>query len=101
MPFSPVCLFVTQNVFLTGGCASFPGLAERISAELRAVRPFLSTFSVRVAARPVLDAWHGASQWAGGLGVGPDTGVTLEEYREWGAGYMKEHCAGNRAPPPQ
>jgi len=87
-----------QNVFVTGGCASFPNFVERLRRELQAVRPFQSRICVSAAGDVVLDAWHGARCWA----VSPalaDAGLTLADYNEKGGDYLKEHCASNRYTP--
>ncbi|CAL4207503.1 unnamed protein product, partial [Meganyctiphanes norvegica] len=40
---------LVNNIFLTGGPASLPGLTKRIERDLLAMRPFKSTFKVNVA----------------------------------------------------
>jgi len=80
---------------VTGGCASFANFTERLSRELESVRPFQSQLSVTAARDVVLDAWQGARRWA----VSPaltDASVTVADYYEKGADYLKEHCASNR-----
>lgn len=42
-------LFLFQNVFITGGGATIPGIKERIEAEVLAMRPFESKFNVKLA----------------------------------------------------
>ena len=48
---------MVSGVFVTGSLASLPGLKERLEIDLRAMRPFGSTFEVKVARDPKLDAW--------------------------------------------
>ena len=55
-------IFVSQtklvsNVLVTGSLSGLPGMQQRLEADLRAARPFGSTFKVRVAQNPQLDAW--------------------------------------------
>ena len=80
---------------MTGGCASFPNFVDRLSRELRAIRPFESEFSITAASDVVQDAWHGARWWATTLAL-TDSSITLAEYNEKGGEYLKEHCASNR-----
>ncbi|KAJ9575058.1 hypothetical protein L9F63_007793 [Diploptera punctata] len=86
---------LVDNVFLTGGCASFPGLIDRLRRELQEMRPFKSTFNVTIAANPVLDAWYGAREFANS----PDLDqflVTRSDYEEKGGDYLKEFRSSNK-----
>lgn len=86
---------LVSNVFLTGGCAAFPGLTERLHQELQEMRPFKSTFNVTIADNPTLDAWHGARTFSSS----PDLSqylVTRLEYEEKGGEYLKEHDTSNK-----
>ncbi|XP_018024464.1 actin-related protein 5 [Hyalella azteca] len=40
---------LVDHVVVTGGLATMPGLVDRVRHELRAIRPFMSAFSVRAA----------------------------------------------------
>lgn len=89
-----VFLFL-KNIFLTGGCASFLNLSERLENEIRAIRPFQSTFNIYTASDPILDAWHGARKWS----LLPDLAqrsIPLSDYEEKGGDYLREHCSSNR-----
>lgn len=89
---------LVQNIFLTGGCASFPNLSERLHKEIQEIRPFQSTFNIYTASNPLLDAWHGARK----LAVSPNLAehsMTLVDYEEKGGEYLREHCASNRYVP--
>ena len=59
------------------------------------MRPFQSTFRVRTAENPVVDAWYGARRWANSedyqLGC-----ISREDYQEKGAEYLREHLYSNR-----
>ncbi|XP_038046523.1 actin-related protein 5-like [Patiria miniata] len=90
---------LVQRVFLTGGNMMYPGMKQRIEAELLAMRPFQSPFQVFTAGDPVLDAWHGAKQWSTDATSVKDGFVTREEYLEKGGEYIKEHVASNRYRP--
>ncbi|XP_065149196.1 actin-related protein 5 [Paramisgurnus dabryanus] len=86
---------LVKNVFLTGGNLQYSGVRERVQRELLAIRPFQSYFKVSVAARPALDSWFGAREWAlrnptGGLGW-----ISRQDYEEKGGEYLSEHCASN------
>ncbi|TRY91674.1 hypothetical protein DNTS_003334 [Danionella cerebrum] len=87
---------LVQNVFLTGGNLQYPGVKERVERELRAIRPFQSHFQVNVAARPSLDGWFGAREWALRNPPGTQGWISREDYEEQGGEYLKEHCASNR-----
>ncbi len=87
-----------QNVFITGGNTLHANFLERLESELCAMRPFQSSFRVKQATDPVLDAWRGGGAWANTHPAG-DEGVwlTKEEYTEKGSEYMKEHTTSNQA----
>lgn len=91
---------LVSNVFLTGGNMLYPGMKQRVERELLAIRPFQSHFKVTMAARPSLDAWFGARDWA--LQHPPAPGeeeeggwVSRQDYEEKGGEYLSEHCASN------
>ncbi|KAM8947091.1 actin-related protein 5 [Pelodytes ibericus] len=90
-----VQLDLVQNVFLTGGNMMYPGVRDRIEKELLQMRPFGSSFQVSVASNPILDAWHGASEWALQNLEGEEGWITRQDYEEKGGEYLKEHCASN------
>ena len=84
-----------QYVFVTGGCASFPGFKERLERELLAMRPFQSQFSVYNAENPVTDAWYGARKWARDPALMETYGLTRKDFEEKGGEYFKEHIVTN------
>ncbi|KAG6619609.1 hypothetical protein I3842_Q092700 [Carya illinoinensis] len=55
---------LTNSIFLTGGSCLFPGIAERLEAGIRMIRPSGSPIKVVRAVDPVLDAWRGAAVYA-------------------------------------
>lgn len=85
---------LVSNIFLTGGCASFPGLAERLNRELMEVRPHKSTFKITKVDNPVLAAWNGGKKLAS-LSEFQDTLFTKADYEEKGGEYFKEHSTSN------
>lgn len=86
---------LVSNIFLTGGCASLPGLKERLERELREIRPFQSKFRVRVSKDPSSSGWTGASEFARQTNFTKDFLITKEDYAEKGGEYLKEHRASN------
>lgn len=87
-------LRLANGVFLTGGCAKFPGLKERLSSELMRIRPFQTPHKIYIANNPSLDAWYGLRD----LGRRPnlkDFSITKNDYLEKGADYFKDHGMGN------
>ncbi|XP_040993485.1 actin-related protein 5 isoform X1 [Juglans microcarpa x Juglans regia] len=55
---------LTSSIFLTGGSCLFPGIAERLEAGIRMIRPSGSLIKVVRAFDPILDAWRGAAAYA-------------------------------------
>ncbi|XP_051789233.1 actin-related protein 5 [Erpetoichthys calabaricus] len=86
---------MVNNILLTGGNVSYPGIRERLEKELLAIRPFQSQFQVHLASNPILDGWYGARNWALQY-KDQDTGwISRTEYEEKGGEYLKEHGASN------
>uniref|UniRef100_A0A1B0GLC5 Actin-related protein 5 n=1 Tax=Lutzomyia longipalpis TaxID=7200 RepID=A0A1B0GLC5_LUTLO len=88
-------LLLANNVFLTGSCAKFPGLKERLSRELLEMRPFQTPHKITLAQNPALDAWLGARNFSQQDDFARNS-VTKREYEEFGGEYLKEHVASNR-----
>ncbi|KAM9296515.1 actin-related protein 5 [Gastrophryne carolinensis] len=86
---------LVQNVFLTGGNVMYPGVQARMEKELLMMRPFGSTFQVSLASNPVLDAWHGASDWALQNLEASEGWISRKDYEEMGGEYISEHVASN------
>lgn len=94
---------LVNNIFVTGGCARLPGLKERLEKELLEMRPFESTFSVKIANDPTLDAWYGAKKFATTGNNVQNYSISRKEYLETGGEYLKENSLSNRyfkTPPP-
>ncbi|CAL8092373.1 unnamed protein product [Calicophoron daubneyi] len=86
------------SVFITGGLASLPGMADRIYSDLRPLLPFGSDgdqVEIMIADNPRLDAWRGARRWA--VACPSDAYITREIYEECGADYIVETPLSNRS----
>ncbi|XP_031622283.1 actin-related protein 5 [Contarinia nasturtii] len=88
-------LLLAQNIFLTGGCANFKGLKERLNREMMQIRPFQTAYNVVVAKNVNLDAWCGAQQFANSNNF-KEFLTTKSDYMEFGGEYIKEHYASNK-----
>lgn len=86
---------LVDNLFLTGGPSKLPGLIERLNKELLEMRPFQSTFAVKIAKDPSLDAWNGARKFATTAGNLQKYQITQDDYKEKGGEYIKEYFASN------
>lgn len=87
---------LVNNIFITGGTAKLPGLKERLEKELLEMRPFESTFSVKIANDATLDAYNGAKKFATTGNNIQNYSVNRKEYFELGGEYLKENCLSNR-----
>ncbi|ELT93653.1 hypothetical protein CAPTEDRAFT_223173 [Capitella teleta] len=79
---------MTQRVFLTGSCSSFPSFEERLSKELQEMLPFQSKFSVHKAQDPVLGPWKGACKWTASP-LYSKFCISKQDYDEYGGEYIK------------
>ncbi|KAH8852759.1 Actin-related protein 5 [Schistosoma japonicum] len=87
-----------QIIYLTGGVAALPGLADRIRCDIRPLLPVGSKWDnieIIVAADPHLDAWHGARHFVNSPYV-EQYYTTKQMYEEYGSYYFKDHPLGNR-----
>ncbi|XP_064458262.1 actin-related protein 5-like isoform X2 [Ornithodoros turicata] len=91
--------YLAQNVFITGGPAALPGIRERMCAEMLAMRPFQSTFSVSVAKNPVGDSWRGARRMALQRDYLNKFAIQRCDYEEKGPDYLREHPCSNAYTP--
>ena len=71
-------------LFLTGGAALLPGMAERIQAEHRRLRPLGSEIRVERAADGLLDAWRGAAGLAADVDWVKRVSISRRDYEEHG-----------------
>ncbi|KAH8295145.1 hypothetical protein KR018_007963 [Drosophila ironensis] len=85
---------LVEHVYLTGGCAQFKGLKERLARELMEMRPFQSKFAIFESDDHTLGAWLGACVQAGGPNF-QQTLTTRKDYQEHGSDFFREHKASN------
>jgi len=85
---------LVDHVYLTGSCAQFRGLKERLSKELLELRPFQSSFAIYESNDPTLSAWLGACLQAKKAHFN-DSLTTRSQYQEHGSEYFREHSASN------
>jgi actin-related protein 5 len=81
-------------VFICGGNTFYPGFADRVFTDLRAIRPVNEEIVVTLSKDRVLDAWKGAAKLASSKNFGSCI-ITKKLYEEQGHDYLKEHCASN------
>lgn len=85
---------LVENIYVTGGTSLIANFAERLTVDIRRMRPYTSIFSVLSASDKQLDGWRGASAW--GREEGNRTWfVTRAEYQERGCEFLKEHPVSN------
>lgn len=87
---------IYSDIFITGGCALFENIQDRIRNELRCSLPTDLNFNIRVANDPILDAWRGMSKWAYNQynSNNLESFWSRKQYEEQGVGYMAEHGFG-------
>ncbi|KAI3964333.1 hypothetical protein MKW92_053720 [Papaver armeniacum] len=81
---------ITSSILITGGSCLFPGMAERLEAGIRMIRPFQSPIRIVMASDPVLDAWRGASAYAASSQFSVQT-FTREDYYEKGEDWLRKY----------
>lgn len=85
---------LVDHVYLTGSCAQFRGLKERLAKELLELRPFQSSFAIYESNDPTLSAWLGACLQANSKNFSGS--LTMRKlYQEYGGEYFREHSASN------
>lgn len=82
------------NVLVVGGSSKFPGLVERLEAELRATVSEEFVVRVALARDPVKNVWLGGARLAQNEDVLKDLIVTREEYMENGDVWTRRRFAG-------
>ncbi|XP_016977986.1 actin-related protein 5 [Drosophila rhopaloa] len=85
---------LVEHVYLTGGCAQFKGLKDRLAKELLEMRPFQSKFSIYESDEPSLSAWLGACVHAEEPNFGHSL-TTRQDHQEYGSEFFREHRASN------
>ena len=81
-------------MYLTGGTTLIPNFEERLTVDLRCMRPAGSAFSVLGADDKLLDGWRGASVW-GQEEANREFFVSRADYQERGGEFLKEHPASS------
>lgn len=85
---------MVDHVYLTGGCAQFRGLKERLAKELLEMRPFQSQFAIYESDEHSLSAWLGACVQAEDPKFA-QTLTTRQDYQEKGSEFFREHKCSN------
>ena len=86
---------LVSNVFLTGSLARLPGIKARLEKDLKEMRPFESTFNVKVAKCTSADAWNGAKKFANAFPSTSTAYVSRHNYEEMGSEYLATHFCSN------
>ncbi|KAJ8765961.1 hypothetical protein K2173_020477 [Erythroxylum novogranatense] len=81
---------LTSSILLTGGSCLYPGMAERLEAGVRMIRPCGSPIKVVRALDPVYDAWRGASNYAATFQF-PHQTFSRMDYYEKGEDWLREY----------
>ncbi|XP_038689644.1 actin-related protein 5 isoform X2 [Tripterygium wilfordii] len=81
---------LTSSILMTGGSCLLPGMAERLEAGIRMIRPCGSPINVVRALDPVLDAWRGASVYASALHF-PEQTFSRLDYYEKGEDWLRRY----------
>ncbi|KAJ3693699.1 hypothetical protein LUZ60_009179 [Juncus effusus] len=79
-----------NSVLVTGGGSLLAGTVERLEAEIRGTRPYMSPLRLIRAKDAVLDAWRGASVYANSEIFSGQT-FTLEDYNEKGEDWLRRY----------
>ncbi|RAL45650.1 hypothetical protein DM860_009514 [Cuscuta australis] len=82
---------MTSSVLLTGGSCLYPGMAERLEAGIRMIRPCGTPIRILRASDPIYDAWRGASAYAAGMHFPHQTFSRMDYYEkgeDWLRGYQ-------------
>ncbi|KAK9154325.1 hypothetical protein Sjap_001805 [Stephania japonica] len=86
---------ISNSIFLTGGSCLFPGMVERVEAEIRKIRPFESPIRVVRASDPILDAWRGAATVAAAPRFQMQT-FSRHDFYEKGEDWLRSYCLRKR-----
>ena len=88
-----------SNIFITGAVASIPGIKSRLEKDLKEMRPFKSSFKVKVAKYPSCDSWNGAKKFANNFSTDSSEYLTRQQYEEMGSEYLATHFCSNMYTP--
>ncbi|KAH7855096.1 hypothetical protein Vadar_021202 [Vaccinium darrowii] len=85
---------ITNSILMTGGSCLFPGMAERLEAGIRMIRPCGTPIRVVRASDPILDAWRGAAAYAAAMEFPQQTFTRMDYYEkgeDWLRGYQMRY----------
>ncbi|KAE9465274.1 hypothetical protein C3L33_02818, partial [Rhododendron williamsianum] len=86
---------ITNSILMTGGSCLFPGMAERLEAGIRMIRPCGTPIRVVRASDPILDAWRGAAAYAAAMQFPQQTFTRMDYYEkgeDWLRGYQMRYA---------
>uniref|UniRef100_A0A5B7CCI8 Actin-related protein 5 n=1 Tax=Davidia involucrata TaxID=16924 RepID=A0A5B7CCI8_DAVIN len=81
---------ITKSILMTGGSCLFPGMAERLEAGIRMIRPCGTPIQVIQASDPILDAWRGAADYAAAMQF-PQQTFSRMDYFEKGEDWLHRY----------
>ncbi|XP_027163854.1 actin-related protein 5 isoform X1 [Coffea eugenioides] len=81
---------ITKSILMTGGSCQYPGMAERLEAGIRMIRPCGTPITVVRASDPSLDAWRGASVYAAAMQF-PNQTFSRTDYYEKGEDWLRRY----------
>lgn len=81
---------MTSSILVTGGSCLYPGMAERLEAGIRMIRPCGSPIKVVRATDPIMDAWRGASAYAAAMQF-PQLTFSRMDYYEKGEDWLRRY----------
>nr|GME05105.1 actin-related protein 5 isoform X1 [Ipomoea batatas] len=84
---------MTNSILMTGGSCLYPGMAERLEAGIRMIRPCGTPIRVLRASDPILDAWRGAASYAAGMQF-PHQTFSRMDYYEKGEDWLRRYQFG-------
>lgn len=85
---------VAKCIYVTGGCASIPGLKERLQVDIRRELPCGTEFNVYISNEPSLSSFKGACKWGRSEDFASSK-IDSKMYEEFGHDYLKEHKKSN------
>lgn len=81
---------MTNSILMTGGSCLYPGMAERLEAGIRMIRPCGTPIRVLRASDPILDAWRGAASYAASMHF-PHQTFSRMDYYEKGEDWLRRY----------
>ncbi|XP_009785795.1 actin-related protein 5 isoform X2 [Nicotiana tabacum] len=81
---------MTTSILMTGGSCLYPGMAERLEAGIRMIRPCGTPIKVLRATDPIMDAWRGASTYAAAMQF-PQQTFSRMDYYEKGEDWLRRY----------